>query len=70
MPHIQDGDSEPLTKEDAHPPVLASVILQPLPTIPSDEDAAIAEALRRDAELDLDPASGIEWQALKKKLGR
>jgi hypothetical protein len=44
--------------------------LQTLPAVLSDEDEGVAEALRRDAELEADPGSGIDWSALKKDLGR
>lgn len=55
---------------DAERAVLASDILQTLPAVLSDEDEGIAEALRRDAELETDPSAGIDWTTLKKELGR
>ncbi|NNE93681.1 MAG: addiction module protein [Verrucomicrobiales bacterium] len=38
---------------------LASSLLSSLPAILHDEDDGIAEAQRRDAELDVDPSQGI-----------
>lgn len=49
---------------------LASDILQTLPVILSDDDEGLAEASRRDAELDAEPSAGLEWKDLKKQLGR
>jgi putative addiction module component (TIGR02574 family) len=38
---------------------LAANLLNSLPAVLSDEDEGIAEALRRDAELETDPAEAI-----------
>jgi putative addiction module component (TIGR02574 family) len=38
---------------------LASVLLCSLPSVLHDEDDGVAEALRRDAELDRDPSKGM-----------
>ncbi len=70
MTRLQQLKKEALSLTNAERAVLASEILQTLPAVLSDEDEGIAEALRRDAELDADPAAGIEWSALKKELGR
>ena len=70
MGRLQELKKEAMGLTNAERAVLASDILQTLPAVLSDEDEGIAEALRRDAELDADPASGIEWQVLKKELGR
>lgn len=55
---------------DAERAVLASDLLETLPGVLSDEDEGVAEALRREAELDADPSKGVEWSTLKKELGR
>lgn len=70
MTHVQALRKEALTLTDTERAVIAADLLQTLPAVLSDEDEGVAEALRRDAELDADPAAGIEWSALKKKLGR
>ena len=64
-----------LTKEasgltDTERAVLASHLLETLPGVLSDQDEGVAEALRRDAELESNPSSGIHWADLKKELGR
>ena len=70
MTRLQELTKEAMSLPDAERAALASDLLQTLPGVLSDEDEGVAEALRRDAELDADPGSGIEWSALKKDLGR
>jgi hypothetical protein len=43
---------------------LAVSILDSLPGVLADQDEGIAEALRRDAELDADPESGLSLERL------
>jgi len=43
---------------------LAANLLESLPPILSDEDEGIAEALRRDADLDADPSQAISFDEL------
>ena len=50
--------------------VLAAHLLRSLPSILHNEDAGIAEALRRDAELDANPAAGISLEQLDQKIER
>ena len=70
MTRLQVLKKEALSLTDAERAVLASDLLETLPGVLSDEDEGIAEALRRDAELEANPSSGMEWSALKKELGR
>jgi hypothetical protein len=70
MTRLQELKKEVMSLPDAERAVLASDLLQTLPGVLSDEDEGIAEALRRDAELESDPASGVEWSTLKQELGR
>ncbi len=44
---------------------LAANLLESLPPILSDEDEGIAEALRRDAEMDADPGQAISLAQLE-----
>jgi hypothetical protein len=44
--------------------VLASHLLRSLPPVLEDEDEGIAEALRRDAELDSNPDAGFSLDQL------
>lgn len=70
MTRLQVLKKEALSLTDAERALLATDLLQTLPGVLSDEDEGVVEALRRDAELDADPAAGIEWIALKRELGR
>ena len=48
--------------------VLAAHLLGSLPSVLHDEDEGIAEALRRDAELDANPSLGISLNQLDERI--
>jgi hypothetical protein len=50
--------------------VLAAHLLGSLPPVLHDEDEGIAEALRRDAELDAKPSSSISLKQLDEQIER
>lgn len=50
--------------------ILAAHLLGSLPAVLHDEDEGIAEALRRDAELDANPASCISLEQLDEQIER
>lgn len=50
--------------------VLAAHLLGSLPSVLHDEDEGIAEALRRDVELDANPSSGISLKQLDGQIER
>ena len=47
--------------------VLAARLLGSLPPVLHDEDDGIAEALRRDAELEANPAAGLSLEQLDRQ---
>jgi len=49
---------------------LAANLLNSLPGILSDEDEGVAEALRRDAEIDADPAKAMSLPELDSQIPR
>jgi hypothetical protein len=49
---------------------LATHLLESLPPVLQDEDEGIAEALRRDAELDANPSSGLLLGQLHRQIER
>jgi hypothetical protein len=49
---------------------LAAHLLGSLPGILHEDDGGIAEAIRRDAELDRDPSTGMTLEQFSKALGR
>lgn len=70
MTRLQELKKEAMGLTDAERAVLASDLLQTLPAVLSEEDEGMAEALRRDAELEANPSAGIEWKNIKQALGR
>jgi putative addiction module component (TIGR02574 family) len=50
--------------------VLAAHLLGSLPSVLHDEDEGIAEGLRRDAELDANPSSGMSLEQLDGQIER
>jgi putative addiction module component (TIGR02574 family) len=50
--------------------VLAAHLLGSLPSVLHDEDEGIAEALRRDAELEPNPSMGISLEELDQRIQR
>jgi putative addiction module component (TIGR02574 family) len=50
--------------------ILAAHLLGSLPSVLHDEDEGIAEALRRDEELDANPSTGISLEELDRKVER
>ena len=50
--------------------ILAAHLLESLPSPLHDEDEGIAEALRRDAELDANPSAGMSLEQLDEQVER
>ena len=59
MPSIHDLEPQVLALPERERATLASILLSSLPPVLADDDDGIAEALRRDAELDADPSAGM-----------
>jgi hypothetical protein len=55
---------------DAQRAALAAHLLRSLPGVLHEEDDGIAEAMRRDAELDRDPSAGMSLEEFRSALGR
>lgn len=49
---------------------LATRLLHSLPPALDDQDEGLAEALRREAEMDSDPSMSISLEELKRSVGR
>jgi putative addiction module component (TIGR02574 family) len=49
---------------------LAADLLESLPPILDDDDEGIADAHRRDQEIEKDPKASITWDELRRGLGR
>ncbi|MES2693694.1 MAG: addiction module protein [Verrucomicrobiota bacterium] len=70
MTRLQTLKAEVLGLPDRERAMLAAELLDTLPPVLSDDDEGVAEALRREAELDADPSAGVTWEDVKKALGR
>lgn len=70
MSRIEALKTEAMSLTDSDRANLASELLYSLPATLQDEDDGLAEALRRDQEMDIDPSCSITWDELKKSVGR
>ena len=59
-----------MTLPDQQRAKLALHLLESLPAILHEDDEGLAEAMRRDAELDADPSLGMTMEQFKKAVGR
>lgn len=65
MEGLSQLEIEMMKLPDAARAVLAAHLLDSLPAVLSESDDGVAEALRRDAELDRDPNAGMSLDALR-----
>ena len=68
MATITEVEKLALDLPESQRAVLAAHLLGSLPPVLHDEDEGAAEALRRDAELDANPASGISLAKLDEQI--
>jgi hypothetical protein len=62
LPEIEQTAMQLPDRERA---VLAAHLLDSLPSVLHDEDDGVAKAIRRDAELDTDPETGVSLQEFR-----
>ena len=70
MATIAEVEKLALDLPESQRAVLAAHLLGSLPSVLHDEDEGIAEALRRDAELDANPMLGISLEQLDQQIER
>jgi putative addiction module component (TIGR02574 family) len=70
MSKIEALKTEAMNLTDRDRANLASELLDSLPAALHDEDDGLAEASRRDQEMDASPSSSVTWNELKKSVGR
>jgi hypothetical protein len=70
VPTISEVEKLALDLPDNQRAVLAAHLLESLPPVLHDVDEGIAEALRRDAELDASPSSSISLKQLDQQIQR
>ena len=70
MPEIAEIERLALDLPEAQRALLAAHLLESLPGVLHDEDEGIAEASRRDADLEVDPSSAITLEQLDRLIAR
>jgi hypothetical protein len=68
MAAITEVEKLALNLPESQRAVLAARLLGSLPPVLHDEDEGVAEALRRDAELDTNPLSGMSLEKLDQQI--
>ena len=66
MQTVSEIEVEAMKLPEADRAGLASRLLGSLPAVLSDSDEGVAEALRRDAELERDPAAALSLEQLRR----
>jgi len=62
-------EKEALLLSESDRATLAAHLLDSLPAVLAEEDEGVAEALRRDSDMEAG-TEGISWDALRKNIGR
>ncbi len=70
MATISEVEKLALDLPESERAILAAHLLGSLPPILHDEGEGIAEALRRDSDLDADPSSGMSLEQLDQAIQR
>lgn len=70
MTTLNEIEASAMTLPDQQRAALASHLLESLPAVLQDDDDGLAEAVRRDAELDADPSLGMTMEEFKSAIGR
>lgn len=67
---LNEIEEQALSLPDNQRAALAAHLLDSLPAMLHDEDAGVAEAARRDSELDRDPSSGMRLAEFRTAFGQ
>jgi len=70
MQTLNQIEGNAMTLPDQQRAKLALHLLESLPAILHEDDEGLAEAMRRDAELDADPSLGMTMEQFKKVVSR
>ena len=70
MTRVQEIRHQASALTDREKAELAADLLEHLPPILDDTDEGIAEARRRDREMERDPKAAITWDELRRGIGR
>ena len=70
MQTLSEVEQVAMRLPEAERATLAYRLLDSLPAVLADDDEGVAEALRRDAEMESDPDVGLTFAQLKRALKR
>ena len=70
MATLKEVETQALTLTESDRAFLAAELLDSLPSVLADEDEGVAEAMRRDAELDQNPNAGMTLEEFRGSFGR
>ena len=70
MHTLSEVEREAMMLPESDRAALAGRLLDSLPAVLSDSDEGVAEALRRDAELERNPSAGLTLEQLRRELER
>ena len=70
MPTVTELERLALDLSEGQRAILAAHLLDSLPAVLHDEDEGMAEALRRDADFESDPALGLSLEQLDQQIER
>ena len=70
MTRVQEIREQTTALSTSEKAELAADLLECIPPILDDEDEGVAEARRRDQDMDRDPAASLTWDQLRRGAGR
>ena len=70
MVNFSEIEAQAMELSESDRAKLASNLLSSLRPILDDQDDGVAEALRRDAEMDADPSASLTLEEFKRAVGR
>lgn len=70
MPVLAEIEAQAMELTNSQRAKLAASLLDSLPALLHDDDEGLADACRRDAEMDNDPSIGLTTEQLRASLGR
>lgn len=70
MTRVQEIRKQASALSSSEKAELAADLLESMPPILDDEDEGVAEAHRRDREMENDPTASITWDQLRRGIGR
>lgn len=70
MPTMSELERQAMALPDSERATLAVLLLNPLPAVLFENDDGLAEARRRNDEMDRDPTASVALEEIRRSLGR